>query len=84
MVPSTRMLKRAAAGGAAAISIARKPLDSAAHLSRRAKIEIVLRRESDQARLRSIASQSRLAMSAPPNFFTARMPVGEVTLISVI
>ena len=33
--------------------------------------------------LASIESQIRLAMSAPPNFFTSRMPVGEVTLISV-
>jgi len=32
---------------------------------------------------RSIASQISAAMSAPPNALTWRMPVGEVTLISV-
>ena len=31
----------------------------------------------------SIASQISAAMSAPPKRFTSRMPVGEVTLISV-
>ncbi len=31
----------------------------------------------------SILSQISAAMSGPPKFFTARMPVGEVTLISV-
>src|SRR5262249_41439538 len=31
----------------------------------------------------SIASQTRAAMSTPPKRFTSRMPVGEVTLISV-
>ena len=33
--------------------------------------------------LASIASQISAAMSAPPKRFTSRMPVGEVTLISV-
>ena len=34
-------------------------------------------------RLASILSQISAAMSGPPRFFTERMPVGEVTLISV-
>lgn len=38
----------------------------------------------DQGRFFSMASQSRLAISAPPKFFTSRIPVGDVTLISVM
>ena len=35
-------------------------------------------------RFASTASQNSAAMSAPPNFFTSRTPVGDVTLISVM
>ena len=35
-------------------------------------------------RFASTASQNRAAMSAPPKRLTSRMPVGEVTLISVM
>jgi magnesium chelatase family protein len=42
-------------------------------------------RAADQTPFRcaSILSHIRAAISAPPKFFTARMPVGDVTLISV-
>ena len=42
-----------------------------------------LPQNSCASRFFSIASHNRLATSAPPNFCTSRMPVGEVTLISV-
>ena len=38
---------------------------------------------TNQRRFSAILSQISAAMSGPPRFFTARMPVGEVTLISV-
>src|SRR6476660_3645930 len=38
----------------------------------------------DHARLASILSRIIAAMSGPPTLRTARMPVGEVTLISVM
>ena len=41
-------------------------------------------RRHSYPRLSSTASQNSAAMSAPPNRFTSRMPVGEVTLISVM
>src|SRR5262249_18514588 len=41
------------------------------------------RRGERTHRRASIASHTNAAMSAPPNRFTSRMPVGEVTLISV-
>jgi hypothetical protein len=41
------------------------------------------RRRAQVRRLASILSQIIAATSGPPRFFTARMPVGEVTLISV-
>ena len=40
-------------------------------------------RPGHQPRRFSIASQMRMAISAPPKRLTSRMPVGEVTLISV-
>ena len=45
--------------------------------------EKIMLKLKDQRRFSAILSQISAAMSAPPKFFTARMPVGEVTLISV-
>jgi hypothetical protein len=52
-------------------------------LGARTPVFVDLIPREDQRRLASILSQIIAAISAPPNFLIARMPVGEVTLISV-
>ena len=87
-----RLQRHAVEGGLAQAAGDAEDLDVGHDLSLRSFECVTFARQWPQAgassspylfTFRSIASQISAAMSAPPKAFTWRMPVGEVTLISV-